>query len=109
MQIEEIGAGYCHFPLNEEKKYDEIYMKGLNSEQLVTSIVNGRAKNKWVKKSGTRNEPLDLRNYATAAAEILSPNWDSLEKKVNAGINYMTKSDKLQSIKRRRAVRGLML
>ncbi len=109
LQIEEIGAGYCHFPLNEEKKYDEIYMKGLNSEQLVTSIVNGRAKNKWVKKSGTRNEPLDLRNYATAAAEILSPNWDSLEKKVNAGINYMTKSDKLQSIKRRRAVRGLML
>lgn len=50
LQIEEIGAGYCHFPLNEEKKYDEIYMKGLNSEQLVTSIVNGRAKNKWVKK-----------------------------------------------------------
>ncbi len=109
LQIEEIGAGYCHFPLNEEKKYDEIYMKGLNSEQLVTSIVNGRAKNKWVKKSGTRNEPLDLRNYATAAAEILSPNWDSLEKKVNAGINYMTKSDKLQSIKRRGAVKGLML
>lgn len=109
LQIEEIGAGYCHFPLNEEKKYDEVYMKGLNSEQLVTSIVNGRAKNKWVKKSGARNEPLDLRNYATAAAEILSPNWDSLEKKVNAGINYMRKSDKLQNIKRRGAVRGLML
>ena len=109
LQLEEVGAGYCHFPVNEERKYDEVYMKGLNSEQLVTSIVNGRPKNKWVKKSGTRNEPLDLRNYATAAAELLNPNWDSLEKKVNAGINYMKKREKPQCVKKRGAVKGLML
>jgi phage terminase large subunit GpA-like protein len=33
----------------------------------------------WVKKAGIRNEPLDLRNYANAAVEILNPNWASLE------------------------------
>ncbi len=108
LQIEEKGAGYCHFPANEQRNYDEVYMKGLNSEQLVTSIVNGRAKSKWVKKSGVRNEPLDLRNYAMSAVEILSPNWDSLEKKVNAGINYMKKSETAKT-KRRGAIRGLML
>ncbi len=108
LQIEEKGAGYCHFPSNEERNYDEKYMKGLNSEQLITTFVNGRPKAKWVKKSGVRNEPLDLRNYATAAVEILNPKWDSLEKKVNAGVNYMKKSEKVQ-VKKRGAVKGLYL
>ena len=40
----------------------------------------------------TRNEPLDLRVYNTAAVEILRPDFDVLEKKVKAGINYMKKS-----------------
>ena len=83
-------------------------MKGLNSEQLITTFINGRPKAKWVKKSGVRNEPLDLRNYATAAVEILNPKWDSLEKKVNAGVNYMKKSEKVQ-VKKRGAVKGLYL
>lgn len=85
------GPGYCHFPVNKELGYDEVYMKGLNSEQRVTEVKNGRAVIKWKKKSGTRNEPLDLRVYNTAAVEILRPDFDVLEKKVKAGINYMRK------------------
>ena len=47
---------------------------------------------KWQKKAGgIRNEPLDLRNYSTAAVEILRPDWDVLEAKVKSGINYMKK------------------
>ncbi len=85
------GPGYCHFPVNKELGYDETYMKGLNSEQRVTEMKDGRAVIRWKKKSGTRNEPLDLRVYNTAAVEILHPDFDVLEKKVKAGINYMKK------------------
>lgn len=87
------GPGYCHFPMNRERNYNETYIKGLTSEQQVLNFVKGRPRFEWVKKSGTRNEPLDLRNYATAAAEILSPNWDSLAQKVSKGINYLSKSN----------------
>ena len=87
LSAEKPGPGYCHFPLNKERGYDEAYMKGLNSEQLVTEMKDGRAVSKWKKKSGARNEPLDLRVYNTAAVEIIRPNFEVLEKKVKAGIN----------------------
>lgn len=97
----EEGPGYCHFPLNKERGYDEIVIKGFNSEQRVTEVKNGRAVVKWKKKSGIRNEPLDLRVYNTAAVEILRPNFDILEKKVKAGINYMKKMPGKTEKKRR--------
>ena len=75
------GPGFCHFPINRDRGYDEIYIKGLNSEQRVIQMKDGRPIMKWVKKTGTRNEPLDLRNYSTAAAEILRPDWEILEKR----------------------------
>lgn len=101
LSAEKPGPGYCHFPLNKERGYDEAYMKGLNSEQLVTEMKDGRAVSKWKKKSGTRNEPLDLRVYNTAAVEIIRPNFEVLEKKVKAGINYMKKPASKTERKRR--------
>ncbi|WP_410495807.1 phage terminase large subunit family protein [Cellulosilyticum sp. ST5] len=94
LKTKEVGPGYCHFPKNIERGYDEIYMKGINSEQRLIRFVKGRPRLEWVKKSGTRNEPLDLRNYATAAVDIINPNWDSLESKVLKGINYMKSQPK---------------
>ncbi len=88
------GPGYCHFPINVDRGYNETYIKGLSSEQRVIHFKDGRPVLKWVKKSGVRNEPLDLRNYSTAAAEFLRPDWDVLEKKVKQGINYMKKQPK---------------
>jgi len=108
LSIETPGPGFCHFPQNVEKGYNEIYIKGLNSEQLVTKMIKGRPKSEWVKKSGTRNEPLDLRNYATAAAEILSPNWESLQRKVDSGINYMKKKPVNKVKRRSTSQKGLM-
>jgi len=36
---------------------------------------------------------LDIRNYATAALEIISPvNWGALEGKLAKGINYLEKA-----------------
>ncbi len=95
------GPSYCHFPINGDRGYDETVIKGFNSEQRVTEIRDGRAFTKWKKKSGVRNEPLDLRVYNTAAVEILGPDFDVLEKKVKAGINYMKKSPGRAKKKRR--------
>ncbi len=111
LSIMEEGPGYCHFPINEELGYDETYIKGLNSEQQVVDIKDGRSFTKWVKKGGTRNEPFDLRVYNTAAVEVLQPDFDILEKKIKAGINYMKKTPGKAKKKRRAGVisRGVEL
>lgn len=107
LNTNEVGPGYCHFPINADRGYNETYMKGLTSEQrVVTTDKKGQSKLEWIKKSGTRNEPLDLRNYATAAVQILNPNWDSLKEKLEKGINYMKRANKSKSIPRKRGAIG---
>lgn len=73
--------GYCHFP-----QYGEEYFKGLISEELViTKNKKGHNVKAWVKKYA-RNEPLDARVYARAAAHMagmdsFSPqHWQALLK-----------------------------
>lgn len=56
---------YCHFP-----EYDEHYFRGLTAEEQVKRIVRGYPKYQWVKRY-ERNEPLDCRIYARAAAVII--------------------------------------
>ena len=69
------GPNYCHFPLSEEAGYTEEYFKGLTAEQMVVRFRKGRPTIVWELKDPKqkRNEPLDLRNYATAALEISNP------------------------------------
>lgn len=67
----ETDAGFCHFPIESDKGYDEEYFRGLTAEHKVTKYTKGVARIIWEKRSDrARNEPLDLRNYATAALEI---------------------------------------
>lgn len=54
--------GYCHFP-----QYRPEYFKGLTAEQLQMSKTRGYNKFVWMKVY-ERNEPLDCRVYARAAA-----------------------------------------
>lgn len=70
LRIEKPGDGYCHFP--HERGYDENYFKGLTAEKRIVTYKKGRATTAWVLKNQgfRRNEPLDIRNYATAAMEI---------------------------------------
>lgn len=78
----ETEAGYCHFPIESDRGYDEDYFKGLTSEHKITKYTKGQARIVWEKRSDrARNEPLDLRNYATAALEIKSTGlpYDLLE------------------------------
>lgn len=78
IKTEFVGPNYCHFPIEPEKGYDEGYFRGLVAEKRMIRYYKGQPKVEWVKPSGARNEPLDLRNYATAALEILNPNLDVL-------------------------------
>jgi len=92
--------GYCHFPLDDADythQYDKEYFDGLCSEKRVIKYKNGSAKFVWIK-TETRNEPWDLRNYATAALEILNPNFEavaaSLERLATVGTETKKKSKK---------------
>lgn len=74
LQVQNKGPNYCHFPLNEAAGYNEDYFRGLTAEQQVTRFHRGRLVMAWIPREGNqfkRNEPLDLRNYASAAMEIL--------------------------------------
>ena len=75
LKVETKGANYCHFPQNEEAGYSEQYFKGLTSEKMVVRFRKGRSVVAWELKDEAhkRNEPLDIRNYATAALEIANP------------------------------------
>lgn len=57
--------GYAHFP-----EYNTEYFKQLTGEQLITKIIKGFPKREW-QKIRDRNEALDCRVYARAAAIAL--------------------------------------
>lgn len=107
LKIDFEGEGYCHFPIESDRGYDETYFKGLTSEKRVIKYYRGRPKIEWVKRSGTRNEPLDLRNYATAALEILNPNFEVLERQNRNGNMYIQTANDSHingTIKKRRVI-----
>ena len=77
-------SGYCHFP-----RYSEEYFKQITAEQLVTKIVKGYRRHEW-QKMRERNEALDCRVYARAAAgrvgidRFQEKHWADLERRVGA-------------------------
>ncbi|GHU20633.1 hypothetical protein FACS189472_12300 [Alphaproteobacteria bacterium] len=77
-----IGAtSRCHFP-----EYNTEYFKQLTAEQLVTKIVKGYPKREW-QKTRDRNEALDCRVYARAAAIALGiDRWSESKWEQLAGI-----------------------
>ncbi len=78
--------GYCVFPMEQDRGYDQTYFEGLTAEHRVIRTDGGKTSIKWVKRSEhARNEPFDIRNYATAALEIMNPNLQMMEKRRIAG------------------------
>lgn len=72
--------GYVHLP----REIDEFYLQQMTAEFLVSHDKNGYQVQEWTKKKDTRNEALDCRVYASAAAvhlgiDRLSPaDWAQL-------------------------------
>jgi phage terminase large subunit GpA-like protein len=82
--------GYCRFP-----QYEEDYFKQLTAEEKVSKIVKGFRRYEWVKVRD-RNEALDCRVYARAAASLVGldlfkeENWIALENGIGASFNEKT-------------------
>lgn len=62
--------GYCNFPKDPTLGYVMDYFKGLTSEVKTVEETSKGSKIVWNVIKGRRNEPLDLRNYALAAALV---------------------------------------
>lgn len=78
LRVTEGHAHRMHFPDDESRGYDILYYKGLLSEYMDPKTM------KWEIIPGhERNEPLDCRNYANAAFEVLRPNLDRLKMKLS--------------------------
>ncbi len=72
---------YCHFPRRDD--YGTAYFRSLLSEHLVYRENSKANRFQWEKIPGhERNEALDCRNYALAAAKAMSPNYDALEQRI---------------------------
>ncbi len=83
LKIKKQGPKYCHFPVQEERGYDQIYFKGMISEKQVIRKVKGQIVTSWENiAKDKRNEPLDLRVYNLAALSLLKPNFEALEKRL---------------------------
>lgn len=76
LKLIEPGPGYFHFP-----QIDEEYFEQLTAEKVVSTMVNGQHRRKWIQ-IRNRNEALDCLVYAYAAAVsvgIARIDWDKLE------------------------------
>jgi len=95
-----IPHGYLHFP-----EYNSEYFKQLTAEQLVTKIVKGYPKREW-QKTRDRNEALDCRIYARAAAIALGidrwpeSKWEQITGETHKSENSQT------PLKQRRIIRS---
>lgn len=62
--------GYCHYP--NRHPYNKVFFDGVTAEKLREAPTRrGHLKLEWVVRPGRRNEPLDVRVYATAGVEGL--------------------------------------
>lgn len=88
LSVKELGEQYFHFPLDGDKGmeirgYDQIYLKGLISEQKKKVKKNGIITTAWEQVQGVRNEPLDLRAYNIACTQSIRPDWAKMYEAVN--------------------------
>lgn len=85
LKLNEPGPGYLHF----HAELPEDYFAQLTAEKQVTKYVKGFPVREWVKKSGARNEALDVMVYNYAALNWLYTRynrrtcWDQWEKSLN--------------------------
>ncbi len=103
LAIDSPGPGYCHFPTAQENGFDDGYFKGLCSEKQVVKERGGRRRREW-KQLRERNEPLDCRVYATAAMEMLVPDFDGLAAARAAARGVVVQSSAAQPQRRRRVL-----
>jgi phage terminase large subunit GpA-like protein len=81
--------GYCHFP-----EYGRVYFEQLTAEQMVVRTVRGYQQYQW-EETRDRNEALDCRIYARAAAAIMG--LDRLDEKHWSALSQRKLTDRSES------------
>lgn len=77
LKIEDEGAGFVHYPRQAECGFNEEFFQQLTAEVFEQKFDKGVIKSSW-KKIRERNEALDCFVYATAAIEMVNPNFEQL-------------------------------
>lgn len=77
LKIEDEGAGYVHYTRQAERGFNENFFQQLTAEVYEQKFEKGVIKTGW-KKIRERNEALDCFVYATAALELINPNFEYL-------------------------------
>lgn len=77
LKIEDEGAGYVHYPRQAECGFNENFFQQLTAEVCEKKFERGKLSVSW-KKIRERNETLDCFVYASAACEIVNPNFEYL-------------------------------
>ena len=77
LSVSEPGPNFAHYAVQEERGFSENFFKQLTAEVLEKHFEKGVVKMAW-KKIRERNEALDCAVYATAALELLNPNFEFL-------------------------------
>lgn len=94
VEDEHFPYGYCHFP-----DYPLEYFKQLTSEEKISVMKQGRMTSAWRVKHGIRNEALDCRVYARAAAYLLNldlytdEDWKKEDEMINELIHFQNKKE----------------
>lgn len=102
LQIEEPGAGYCHFP--KKRIYDAHYFRMLTAETMEVKLVGGQKRLKWTLRKGRRNEALDCRCYALTALAILGRPVEQLLEQGGAPVGGQSRQIPARTRRNRRRV-----
>lgn len=78
LDIAEEGPGFVHYPMQAEAGFNESFFKQLTAEVFEQRHEKGKIKIGW-RKIRERNEALDCAVYASAAMELLTPNFEQIE------------------------------
>lgn len=89
LKIEDEGAGYVHYTRQAERGFNENFFQQLTAEVYEQKFEKGVIKTGW-KKIRERNEALDCFVYATAALELINPNFEYLAEIYKDGATAQT-------------------
>ena len=84
LKIEDEGPGYVHYARQAERGFNENFFQQLTAEIYEHKFEKGVIKTGW-KKIRERNEALDCFVYATAAIEMINPNFEYLAEIYESG------------------------
>lgn len=107
LDVTQPGPNFVHFDESPISGFSEEFFRQLTAETLERKFEKGQVTMRWVK-TRERNEALDCSVYATAALELLNPNFDVLER-YYSGAHAKVQETSRPKRKRRVASRGVSL